>query len=124
MKREVLITAAATGALLLGAVAALAQDAVKTQPDKNKVLFENERVRVIEVKNEPGGTLKMHSHPDHVVYLLENSNVKFTSADGKVSEMKGKKGEVRWVEAVTHTVENKGSTPVHAIVVELKEGAK
>lgn len=113
-------TAAATLSLLLGAVAALAQDPLKVGPDQNKLVLENDRVRVYEVKNPPGGTLKMHSHPAHVVYFLESGKAKFTNADGKVTEAEVKAGQALWSEPVTHSVENTGTTPLRAVVIELK----
>ncbi len=106
-------------ALLLGAPVSFAQDAVATQPVNNKVLFENDRVRVIEVKFGPGTPLKTHSHPAHVVYMVEGGNAKFTTAYGKVTEAEMKPGTVRWTDPVTHSVE--ASAPSHAIVVELKK---
>lgn len=124
MKKIRIVAAGAAGALLLGVLAATAQDAVKTQPDMNKVLFENDRVRVIEFMAPAGSKLETHSHPDHVVYMLEDNKTLFTGADGKPMEVEGKKGSVRWVDATTHKMENKGTTPVHAIIVELKEAAK
>ena len=124
MTKKQLIVLSAASALLVGTAMAIAQDAVKVQPDKNKVLFENDRVRVVEVKNPPGGTLDMHSHPAHVVYFLESATTKMTTKDGKESVLEGKKGEARWVDPVTHKVDNTGKTPVHAIVVELKDAAK
>jgi len=124
MKKERFIATAAMGALLLGAVVALAQDPVKVDPGKNKLVLENDRVRVYEVKNPPGGTLKMHSHPAHVVYFLDAGKAKFTNADGKVTEAEVKAGEALWSEPVTHRVENTGTTPLRAIVVELKDAAK
>jgi len=124
MKKDRFIAAAATGALLLGAVVAFAQDPVKMDPEKNRLVFENDRVRVYEVKNPKGGTLKMHSHPAHVVYFLESGKAKFTNADGKVTEAEVKAGEALWSEPVTHRVENTGTTPLRAIVVELKDAAK
>jgi len=124
MKKERYIATAAMGALLLGAVVALAQDPVKVDPGKNKLVLENDRVRVYEVKNPPGGTLKMHSHPAHVVYFLDAGKAKFTNADGKVTEAEVKAGGALWSEPVTHSVENTGTTPLRAIVVELKDAAK
>ncbi len=124
MTKKQLIVLSAASALLVGAAMSLAQDAVKTQPDNNKVLFENDRVRVLEVKFAPGSTLKMHSHPAHVVYFPEGAKTKMTDSAGKVTELESKKGEARWVDPVTHTVENTGKTPAHAIVVELKDAAK
>jgi quercetin dioxygenase-like cupin family protein len=126
MKKAILVatgTAAAALSLLLGVVA-LAQDPVKVDPGMNKVVLENDRVRVYEVTNPPGGTLKMHSHPAHVVYFLDAGSAKFTTADGKVTEAKLKAGEALWSEPVTHSVLNTGTKPLRAVVVELKEKKK
>lgn len=124
MKKERFIVLGAVGAIVLGAAAALAQDAVKTQPENNKVVFEDEHVRVLEVTFGPGTTLKTHSHPDHVLYFLENAMTRQTDAAGKVTEVEAKKGGARWAAATTHTVENVGKTTAHVIVVELKAPAK
>jgi len=124
MKNRRLIAAgvaAATLSLVLGVVAALAQDPLKEDPSMNKLVLENARVRVYEVKNPPGGTLKMHSHPDHVVYFLDAGSAKFTTVDGKVTEAKVKAGEAIWSDAVTHSVLNTGTTPLRAVVIELKD---
>lgn len=43
---------------------------MKVDPNNNKLLFENDRVRVYEVKSLPGNTRNMHSHPAHVVYFV------------------------------------------------------
>ena len=114
-------TAAATLSLVLGAIAALAQDPLKVDPSMNKLVLENDRVRVYEVKNPPGGTLKLHSHPAHVVYFLDAGSAKFTNSDGKVTEAKVKAGEAIWSDPVTHSVLNTGTTPLRAVVFELKD---
>jgi quercetin dioxygenase-like cupin family protein len=119
LKKNSLFVFGAATALLLGASVSFAQDAVSTQPENNKVLFENDRVRVIEVKFGPGTPLKTHSHPAHVVYMVEGGKATFTNADGKATEVETKPGMVRWSDPVTHTVE--ASAPAHAIVVELKK---
>ena len=41
-------------------------DAVTTDPDKYKVIFENDRVRVFDYTDKPGDKTKMHHHPDSV----------------------------------------------------------
>jgi beta-alanine degradation protein BauB len=124
MKHRDLIAMGVASILALAATIASAQDAAKTDPDKNKVLFENDRVRVLEVTSPVGGTLKMHSHPAHVLYFLEGAKSTMTTSDGKVTQLQSKKGEARWVEPVTHKVENTGTVPIHAIVIELKDAAK
>lgn len=124
MKIQGLIIMGAASALALAAAIASAQDAVKTDPDYNKVLLENDRVRVLEVTFPAGTTLKMHSHPAHVLYFLEGAKSKMTTSDGKVTQLESKKGESRWVEPVTHKVDNTGNTPIHVIVIELKNTVK
>jgi hypothetical protein len=43
------------------------QDPVKTDGDKYKVVFENERVRILAYRDDPGDKTLMHAHPDFVV---------------------------------------------------------
>ena len=119
LKKNILFAIGAATALLLGAPVSFAQDAVATQPANNKVLFENDRVRVLEVTFGPGTPLKMHSHPAHVVYMVEGGKAKFTTADGKVTDAEATPGTVRWSDPVTHTVETSAASK--AIVVELKK---
>ena len=61
---------------------AFAQDPMQVGPNIYKLLFENERVRVFEVRFKPGERIAMHSHPDHVVYVLDDGKLKLSSPDG------------------------------------------
>ena len=56
--------------LLSSAVQVWADDAVTTDPDKYKVVLENERVRVLEYRDKPGQKTSMHTHPDFVLQAL------------------------------------------------------
>jgi hypothetical protein len=47
----------------------VARDPTETDPDKYKVVFENERVRVLEYRDGPGDRTP-HRHPDSVTYTL------------------------------------------------------
>jgi beta-alanine degradation protein BauB len=112
----------ATVALFFVAGTALAQDPVKVSPDTHKVLLENDRVRVLDIREKPGQKAAMHSHPANVVYALTDFKIRFTYPDGKTEVREGKAGQVRWSEPVTHSGENVGSTELHLVQVEL-EGA-
>ncbi|OGU77352.1 MAG: hypothetical protein A2V93_11800 [Ignavibacteria bacterium RBG_16_34_14] len=101
-----------------------AQDAAKVAPDKVKVLFDNDKVRVLDFKFKPGEKTGMHSHPEYILYVLNGGTSKTTLSNGKTSEMTTKAGEVRWNEAVTHDNENIGKTEIHALVIELKTPTK
>ena len=94
-------------------------DAVKVAPDVYTVLFENERVRVLDVRMAPGQSSAKHSHPDGVWYVLAPMKARFTSADGGAAEAEIPAGAV-WRPAETHAVDNIGTTDIRAIAVELK----
>ncbi len=98
------------------------QDPVKVAPRIYRVLFENERVRVLEGNLKKGGKLPMHWHPRRVTYMLTNGKVKAISPDGssRTSE-RLKAGVVRWGEPESHAVENLGSSNFRWITIELKE---
>ena len=61
-------------------------DATQVAPDVYKTVFENDRVRVLDVHMQPGAKSARHSHPDYVAYLLSPAKVKFTAADGTSAE--------------------------------------
>ena len=97
-------------------------DPTVTDPDKYKVVFENDRVRVLEYRDEPGAKTSPHDHPDSVMITLSDFDRRLT-ADDQSREVKLGAGEVRWLDAQRHSGENTGSTPTHVIFVELKESA-
>ena len=97
-----------------------AQDAATVTPKVVKVRFENERVRVLDFLSEPGDKEALHSHPAFVVYVVSGGMLRIRTPDGKSNDVEFNTGDVRWRDPVTHTTENIGSTPLHAIIVELK----
>lgn len=98
----------------------VAQDAAVTDPDLYKVVFENDRVRVLEYRDEPGAKTSMHAHPAFLVYALSAFERRLTLPDGKVLNRSFKPGQVLFSEAQAHMGENVGTTPTHIIMVELK----
>jgi hypothetical protein len=87
-----------------------------------KVVFENQFVRAVDIRVPPGGFEDKHSHMRGVTVALsdyDNETVAFPP-NGKADRRHVKFGEVRWVEAVTHEARNTGSTEQHVIRVELK----
>ncbi len=110
-----------TLALAFGAWTVMAQDFAKISPEDVKVLLENDRVRVLEVRHQPGVKEAMHSHPAYVSYYLGSTRVKVTTPDGKVVEKDRKAGEVQFSGPTTHALENIGTTEQHVLVIELKK---
>ena len=98
----------------------MAQDAVQVAPHVYKVLFENERVRVLEVRMKPGESSAMHSHPAYVIYGLGGGKVRFSSPSGESAEVDVTAGDVMWRDPEEHAVDNIGTTDAHALLFELK----
>ena len=84
-----------------------------------KVVLENDRVRVLDVQFKPKEKAAMHTHPDHVVYVLKGGKLKITTS-GKTDVLDLKTGQAIFFQALSHEVENTGKTDVQLFVVELK----
>ncbi len=100
------------------------KDPVKLIPDQTKVLFENDRMRVLEARTKAGGKAAMHGHPAMVTYALTDVKVKFADGAGTVSEKQWNAGDVAWHEPFSHGVENVGPNELVVVHFELKEPAK
>lgn len=95
-------------------------DPAVTNPDHYTVVFENERVRVLEYRDEPGESTTPHAHPDSVMYTLSAFRRRLVSGDVQ-REVELDAGIVGWLPAQEHHGENIGTTPTHVIFVELKD---
>lgn len=96
-------------------------DPTTTDPDKYKVIFENDRVRVLEYRDEPSQKTSPHEHPDSLMYTLSSFQRRLIGGSGESRDVALESGEVRWLDAQTHSGENIGSTPTHVLFVELKK---
>lgn len=98
------------------------QDPVATNPGLYRVVFENERVRVLEYTDQPGEKTVEHSHPDSVMITLSSFRRRL-SANGREVDVELPSGLARWLPAQSHSGENTGDTETHTIFVELKDPA-
>lgn len=98
-------------------------DPTETDPDKYKVVFENDRVRVLEYRDDPGQKTNPHSHPDSVMVTLSGFDRRLVAENGESRQVTLAAGEVRWLDAQVHSGENIGQSATHVLFVELKEGA-
>jgi quercetin dioxygenase-like cupin family protein len=99
----------------------ITDDPVRVDPQHYKVEFENERVRVVRIKYEPGEKSVMHSHPESITVFLTDAHAKFTYPDGRSEDIDANAGTVQHMDAFTHLPESIGSTPFEVIQVELKD---
>jgi quercetin dioxygenase-like cupin family protein len=107
---------------LLAATAPAAGTVPTPEVKGQKVLLENERVRVVEFVLQPGIAMGMHEHPrDRVEITLSPGRVRVTQEDGSAQESDEKEGVVfTRASPRRHDVVNIGTAPLRAIHVELK----
>ena len=97
------------------------EDPTSTDPSLYKVVFENDRVRVLEYRDRPGDRTHLHGHPDSVMVTLSSFRRRLYGDDGRQADVVLPAGQVRWVGAQAHAGENIGASESHSIFVELKE---
>ena len=97
----------------------MAADPTETDPDKYTVVFENDRVRVLEYRDRPGDR-SPHRHPDSVMFTLSTFERRLIH-NGEHRDVKLDSGRVNWLAAQEHSGENIGGTETHVLFVELKE---
>ena len=95
-------------------------DPVVTNPQFYRVIFENERVRVLEYLDRPGDETVPHRHPDSVMFTLTAFTRRLSTGDRSV-DVDLPEGVARWLPAQEHSGANIGETATHTIFVELKE---
>lgn len=103
-------------------------DALSAAPRNHRVLFENERVRVLDTSVAPGETVPLHTHRwPSVLYILAWSDFVRRGAEGEVLLDSRRSGAVApgmalWSGPLgPHTLENVGESELRAISVELKD---
>jgi hypothetical protein len=105
-----------------------ALDAVIAAPEFHVVLFEDERVRVLDGVVPPGATVPVHTHQwAGVLYILGTSDFVrrdpsgIVLVDTRVSESAPVVGAASWGAPLSpHTLENVGTTTFHTLTVEMK----
>jgi hypothetical protein len=104
-------------------------DAVVAAPEFHSVLFEDERVRVLDGRVKPGEIVPVHTHRwAGVLYILGSSDFVRRDPDGvvlfdtRVSGTPPSLGAASWGMPLTpHSFENVGSTDFHTLTVEMKD---
>lgn len=85
-----------------------------------KLVLDNDRVRVFDVVFKPGEVAVMHSHPDHVVYVLKDATLRLAFPNGTSQDVGVTAGQALFLGAQAHETTNIGATEAHNIVIELK----
>jgi len=131
MRSPTLVASAILGSSILGTAiagspimsgsATPSPDPLQFSSSNYKVVFENDRVRVLSFHAQPGDAWGLHAHPDAVVISLDNYVVRNIVPGNSPTERTAHRGDAAWIQARSHTGENIGGTPMDCILVELKE---
>jgi quercetin dioxygenase-like cupin family protein len=106
-------------------------DAMIAAPEFHTVLFEDNRVRVLDGRVPPGATVPVHTHRwGGVLYILATSDFVRRDPDGNVladtraSKSTPTEGTAVWGAPLTpHSLENVGSEEFRTLTVEMKDGS-
>jgi quercetin dioxygenase-like cupin family protein len=98
-------------------------ETVKLVPIGDKVIFENESIRVWSFTVKPGGLKPMHRHDlPYLIVPVTPGRVEITTIEGKSREGEDALGSVIWQNwGETHQLRNLGDQPYQNILVELKK---
>ena len=94
-------------------------DSTTLDPLGHRVVFENDHVRVLEVRSESGANLGLHSHPPRLVVAIDGYRIRSTDTAGTVSVVDRRPGEAVWIDEEVHSAEILIG-PTHVIEVEIK----
>lgn len=99
---------------------ALTLDAVRIDPARYTVDFENDRVRVVRLGFGGRERGVMVEHPPRVLATLSDVSVKLVFKDGKTDERGAPAGVAAWLEGETLQTENASDQPLEVVLVEPK----
>jgi hypothetical protein len=96
---------------------------VELGPIGDKVIFENESIRVWSFKVEPGGLKKMHRHDlPYLIVPISGGKVEITTLEGRSRTGEDTAGAAFWQDhGETHQLRNLGDAPYENVLVELKK---
>lgn len=99
----------------------IAEDASQLDSDHTNIIFENEHIRIIEVKLAAGESQTMHHGINRLIYSLTSYQIEFISDKMETMETKMEAGDSHWHTADKHAVENIGETLAHYLIFEFKQ---
>jgi len=104
-------------------------DALIAAPNSHRLLFENDRVRVLEIVIEPGAREPEHTHPWPSVMIVDQpARIRYYEHGVPTFESPAEvtpkpTRTASWMDPEgPHSVENIDFTPYHALRVELRDG--
>jgi hypothetical protein len=104
-----------------------ALDALVAAPEHHKLLFEDDRVRVIDTRIPPGARTAVHTHRwPSILYVVEAGDfLRYDAAGNVISDSRARPAQsapsaFRFPSMEPHSVENIGSNLIHIVNIEFK----
>ena len=116
------------GSFDMAAAAAELEAGAANEQVGTRLLLENDRVRVWEVRLEPGERIPLHAHSKtHFWTVIEAGSGRQRTADGAIRRWTYVVGDTRFFEVdpgepLIHDLENPGDSTIRFLTVELLEG--
>lgn len=96
-----------------------AMDPVKVEAAFLKMHKDTLGIKLYEVTLNPGDSVGMHTHPDHVIYVAQGGNLRLYSEDGKSQDTELPTGAAMVAPAQSHYGLNIGTTIVKLVVADI-----
>lgn len=99
----------------------ISNDAVTVDPKVHKLVYDDEQLRILDVRIKPGEHAALHRHPRNITYILIGGTLRFTDEHGMTKDVTFADGHTAHMPETLHAVDNIGTTELHAIQIEFKK---
>ena len=94
-------------------------DPVNVEAPFLKMIKDTLNVKLYEVTLNPGDSVGLHTHPDHVLYLAQGGTVRLYNKDGKSQVAELPTGAALLLPSETHAGINIGTTTIKFVVTDI-----
>lgn len=97
-----------------------AMDPIKVEANViSRVLADTLNVKFYELIIKPGDSVALHSHPDHLVYVIDGGMLELKNKDGKATPAEFKTGMGVMTGPDIHSGKNTGTTTIKMVVADI-----
>ena len=96
-----------------------AMDPLKVEAALARVFGDTLNVKFYELTIKPGDSVALHSHPDHLVYVVDGGFVELKDKEGNAKAVEFKKGAGLVLGPETHAGRNTGTTTIKLVVADI-----
>lgn len=99
----------------------MSRDASQVDTEHSTILLENDVMRVIDVKLDPGESQPKHAGVYRLVYTLTDYKIEYTYYKLNTIETEMQESFIHWHSPDEHSVKNVGETLAHYLIFSLKK---